>query len=107
MPAVAVVDINGRLLALVERQATTIETLSAQLVELKRAGFQPKAEKPTKHKVKPPETSDEEIVRQRDREAIERMTRAFMDEGHSEADAKKEATRIRNESTRTTVHPTE
>lgn len=94
------------LAGVVQRQLTLIETLTAQLVEMKKAGFQGKPDPVKPKKVKPPEKSDEAIVRERDRAAIDRMTKAFMLEGASEKDARKEATRIRAESTRTTVHAT-
>lgn len=97
--------VAARLLALVERQATTIETLTTQLVELKRAGFAGKPVEPKQRKVKAPEKSDEAIVRERDSAAIARMTKDFVKQGATPAAAMKEAQRIRQESTRTTVHP--
>lgn len=88
-----------------QQKDAQIELLTRSILELKKDGFQPKAEPPKQRKVKPPEQSDEEIVRIRDREAIDRMTLEFMKEGHTEAASRAEATRIRAESKNTTVHP--
>jgi hypothetical protein len=84
-----------------------ITTLSVGIMDLKKKGF---TADPAVTKRPTPEVSrklrpDEQIVRDKEAEVLDRMEKDFIRQGISPGAAKKEARRIRQEVTGTTMHP--